>query len=286
MRRLLRVAGVLLVVLLAYLALWPVPADPVAWQAPAFSGYAGPHAANERLSAAQVVSVAPGIGPEHIDVGPDGKLYTAVLSGDVLRMNPDGSAQQVVVNTGGRPLGFDFTAEGRLVIADAMRGLLEIGGETERSGHARLVPGGATLESANGSVELRGSPVPPRTDGQVELQGTAFAYRYAWDGATLWLHTRRGDFAFDCLRRTARRSAAELAAQADDVRAAINGRVLEVAVAAGADVAAGQRLCTLEAMKMEHELRAPRAGRIEVVEITAGQQVAPGQVLMRYQRGA
>ncbi len=159
-------------------------------------------------------------------------------------------------------------------------------GETERSGHARLVPGGATLESANGSVELRGSPVPPRTDGQVELQGTALAYRYAWDGATLWLHTRRGDFAFDCLRRTARRSAAELAAQADDVRAAINGRVLEVAVAAGADVAAGQRLCTLEAMKMEHELRAPKAGRIEVVEIAAGQQVAPGQVLMRYQRGA
>ena len=159
-------------------------------------------------------------------------------------------------------------------------------GENDRSGHARLVPGGATLESANGSVELRGSPVPPRTDGQVELQGTAIAYRYAWDGATLWLHTRRGDFAFDCLRRTARRSAAELAAQADDVRAAINGRVLEVAVAAGADVAAGQRLCTLEAMKMEHELRAPKAGRIEVVEIAAGQQVAPGQVLMRYQRGA
>ena len=129
MRRLLRVAGVLLVVLLAYLALWPVPADPVAWRAPAFTGYAGPHAANQRLSAAQVVSVAPGIGPEHIDVGPDGKLYTAVLSGDVLRMNPDGSAQQVVVNTGGRPLGFDFTADGRLVVADAIRGLLEIGSD-------------------------------------------------------------------------------------------------------------------------------------------------------------
>jgi biotin carboxyl carrier protein len=62
--------------------------------------------------------------------------------------------------------------------------------------------------------------------------------------------------------------------------------VLEVAVAAGAEVAAGQRLCTLEAMKMEHELRAPKAGRIEAVEITAGQQVAPGQVLMRYLRGA
>jgi sugar lactone lactonase YvrE len=44
-------------------------------------------------------------------------------------MNADGSAQQVVVNTGGRPLGFDFTADGRLVVADAIRGLLEIGSD-------------------------------------------------------------------------------------------------------------------------------------------------------------
>jgi biotin carboxyl carrier protein len=114
----------------------------------------------------------------------------------------------------------------------------------------------------------------------------ALAYRYAWAGSTLWLHTHSGDFAFDCLRRVPRRNAAELAAQADEVRAAINGRVLEVAVAAGAEVTAGQRLCVLEAMKMEHELRAPKAGRIEAVEIAAGQQVAPGNVLMRYERGA
>jgi biotin carboxyl carrier protein len=122
-------------------------------------------------------------------------------------------------------------------------------------------------------------------DGEAEIDGTAIAYRYAWDGTTLWLHTRRGDFAFECLRRSPRRSAADLAAQADEVRASINGRVLEVAVAAGADVVAGQRLCTLEAMKMEHELRAPRDGRLSAVEIEAGQQVAPGQVLMRYERG-
>jgi len=70
------------------------------------------------------------------------------------------------------------------------------------------------------------------------------------------------------------------------VRAAINGRVLDVAVTAGAEVQAGQRLCTLEAMKMEHELRAPRNGRVAAVEVEAGQQVAPGQVMMRYERGA
>ena len=162
--------------------------------------------------------------------------------------------------------------------------------EVERAGHVRLAPGGATLELAGAAAPVSGAvtgtPVPPCTDGEAEVNGVALAYRYAWDDATLWLHTRRGDFAFDCLRRVPRRSAADLAAQADEVRAAINGRVLEVAVAAGAEVAAGQRLCTLEAMKMEHELRAPRSGRVATVEVAAGQQVAPGQVLMRYERGA
>jgi geranyl-CoA carboxylase alpha subunit len=159
------------------------------------------------------------------------------------------------------------------------------GNETERAGDVRLTPGGAVLGASGATATARGTPVAPCIDGEAEIDGTAIGYRYAWDGATLWLHTRRGDFAFDCRRRSPRRSAADLAAQANEVRAAINGRVLEVAVAARADVVAGQRLCTLEAMKMEHELRAPRDGRLETVEIEVGQQVAPGQVLMRYERG-
>jgi geranyl-CoA carboxylase alpha subunit len=158
--------------------------------------------------------------------------------------------------------------------------------EVERAGDVRLTPVGAVLGSSGTAVTVRGKPVAPCTDGEAEVDGVALAYRYAWDGTSLWLHTRRGDFAFDCLRRAPRRSAADLAAHADEVRAAINGRVLEVAVAAGAAVVAGQRLCTLEAMKMEHELRAPRDGLVAAIEVEAGQQVAPGQVLMRYERGS
>lgn len=126
MKRALQVTVLLLAALAAYLAFWPVPIEPVAWQSPPSPGYAGPHAANDRLSAVQVVPVAPEIGPEHIDFGPDGKLYTGVLSGAMLRMNPDGTALETVVNTGGRPLGFDFDADGRLVIADAIKGLVAV----------------------------------------------------------------------------------------------------------------------------------------------------------------
>jgi len=126
MKRALQVLVLLVAVLAGYLAFWPVPIEPVAWQAPPWPGYTGPHAANQQLGAVQVVSVAPEIGPEHIDFGPDGKLYTGVLSGAVLRMNADGSARETVVNTGGRPLGFDFTAGGQLVIGDAIKGLLAL----------------------------------------------------------------------------------------------------------------------------------------------------------------
>jgi sugar lactone lactonase YvrE len=42
-------------------------------------------------------------------------------------MEPDGGKQEVFANTGGRVLGFDFDAQGRMIAADAMKGLLAIG---------------------------------------------------------------------------------------------------------------------------------------------------------------
>jgi sugar lactone lactonase YvrE len=111
---------------MAYLAFWPVPIEPQAWRAPVFAGYAGSHAENDRLAAIRVVSIEPHVGPEHIEVGPDGKLYTGVRSGAILRLNPDGSGIEVFAETRGRPLGLTFDAGGRLIVADALRGLLAV----------------------------------------------------------------------------------------------------------------------------------------------------------------
>jgi sugar lactone lactonase YvrE len=41
-------------------------------------------------------------------------------------MNPDGSGREVFANTGGRVLGFDFDSQGRVIAADAVKGLLAI----------------------------------------------------------------------------------------------------------------------------------------------------------------
>ena len=118
--------GVLLLALVAYLAFWPVPIDPVSWKAPAAPGYVGPHAANQKLAGLKMIDLGGEEGPEHIVLARDGKLYTTVLSGTILRMNPDGSGREVFANTGGRVLGFDFDAAGNLIAADAVKGLLSI----------------------------------------------------------------------------------------------------------------------------------------------------------------
>jgi sugar lactone lactonase YvrE len=146
--------------LAAYLSLWPVPIEPVAWQAPRAPGYSGDHASNTRLADVQRIALDRESGPEHVAIGPDGQLYTGMASGHILRMKPDGSAQTVFSDTGGRPLGMAFDADGNLVVADALKGLLSVakdGKATVLAGVADngplYFPDGAVV-AANGKIYL------------------------------------------------------------------------------------------------------------------------------------
>jgi sugar lactone lactonase YvrE len=118
--------GLALVGVSAYLCAWPVPAEPVSWIAPMAPGYVGAHAPNSRLANLRTIATGSESGPEHIAIGPDGKLYAAMTSGALLRMDPDGANLKTFAHTGGRVLGFDFDAQGRMIAADAMKGLLAI----------------------------------------------------------------------------------------------------------------------------------------------------------------
>jgi biotin carboxyl carrier protein len=59
------------------------------------------------------------------------------------------------------------------------------------------------------------------------------------------------------------------------------GKVTAVHVSQGEKVAKGQRLLTLEAMKMEHAMTAPFDGVIAELNATAGGQVSEAQLLAR-----
>ncbi|MGC9536101.1 acetyl/propionyl/methylcrotonyl-CoA carboxylase subunit alpha [Streptomyces sp. UG1] len=68
-------------------------------------------------------------------------------------------------------------------------------------------------------------------------------------------------------------------AGADSLTAPMPGTVTVVKVAVGDEVAAGQSLLVVEAMKMEHVISAPHAGTVAELDVTPGTTVAMDQVL-------
>ena len=53
----------------------------------------------------------------------------------------------------------------------------------------------------------------------------------------------------------------------------MSGKVLAIKVKPGSEVAAGDEVCVVEAMKMEQSIRAPRAGTVKKIYVKPLQQV-------------
>ena len=117
---------VIITVIILYFLLWPVPIDPVAWEAPQNPGYTGAFAVNERLKGIETFPIADNHGPEDIALDSQGRIYAATHEGRIVRLNADGSNPENWVDTKGRPLGIDFDSMGNLIVADAIKGLLSI----------------------------------------------------------------------------------------------------------------------------------------------------------------
>ncbi len=111
----------------AYLLLWPVPIEPVAWDPGPNPGMTGPYAPNRDLAMIQHLAMGVGQGPEDVTRGADGFFYTGLQDGRIVRFNPDdGDGVETFVHTGGRPLGLQFDTRGHLMVADAFKGLLSV----------------------------------------------------------------------------------------------------------------------------------------------------------------
>ena len=65
-----------------------------------------------------------------------------------------------------------------------------------------------------------------------------------------------------------------------EIRASMPGKVVAVKVKVGDEVAKGQGLIILEAMKMENEVASPCAGKVAALGVTSGQTVETGSLLV------
>lgn len=65
-----------------------------------------------------------------------------------------------------------------------------------------------------------------------------------------------------------------------DITSPMTGKVAKVLVKPGAEVAVGQVLVIVEAMKMEYRVVAPRAGHVAAVKVQEGQLVEMGAVMV------
>jgi sugar lactone lactonase YvrE len=156
-RAVLGVAAAVLAALLAYLALWPVPIAPSAWE-PAPPPRDPAFAPNERFRGLERLGA--GLrGAEATAIDAAGRVYTGTRDGRILRLDPAARAFAEVARTGGRPLGMAFDRAGSLYVCDAVKGLL------------LLAPDGVLRTLATGHA---GVPFRLADDVDVAPDGTAY----------------------------------------------------------------------------------------------------------------
>jgi geranyl-CoA carboxylase alpha subunit len=83
-----------------------------------------------------------------------------------------------------------------------------------------------------------------------------------------------------CSNLLALNAAGTDASDGRNVNAPMHGRVIDVYVEAGSEVSIGDRLATVEAMKMQHEVLAQIDGTVDEVRVVKDQQVAADDLMI------
>ncbi|HSJ90820.1 MAG TPA: acetyl/propionyl/methylcrotonyl-CoA carboxylase subunit alpha [Ilumatobacter sp.] len=122
--------------------------------------------------------------------------------------------------------------------------------------------------------------------GRVTIDGIVHPVTHVMIGSTS--HVAVGGVSWTIERVVPRGVAESATGGAGDgvVRSPMPGTVIAVHVAVGDEVAAGEVVAIVEAMKMEHALRAPSDGVVAEVTVTPGAAVSLDQPLLRVDRSS
>ena len=123
------------------------------------------------------------------------------------------------------------------------------------------------------------NPTGAESGGEVEdyVLSTSCVGNYVFDDKTLYLDDGSGHFILEDI--TYEPASAAGGAGSGQIKASMDGAIVEVLVTEGDVVEAGQTLVVLEAMKMEHPLKAGVDGTVTAISCEAGQQVKSKQLL-------
>ena len=146
-------------------------------------------------------------------------------------------------------------------------------------------PPGASLPAASsasppgaaGSGQDGQSPDLAERDYKVEVSGKLFEVKVIGEApAAAPAGAQAGG------RRPPRRERAGgsgPSASSETLPSPLQGTVLKVAVSEGDEVAEGDLICVIEAMKMENEITAHRSGKVEELAVSEGASVSSGDTI-------
>ncbi len=122
------IAVIAVSVVMAYLLFAPTTIEPVSWTPPvAPSLQDGEFKENALLANLERVGKDLELtGPEAVIADAEHRILTGLDDGRVVRLSVDGKTLETLANTGGRPLGLAWHPDGRLIIADGIKGLLAL----------------------------------------------------------------------------------------------------------------------------------------------------------------
>jgi biotin carboxyl carrier protein len=117
------------------------------------------------------------------------------------------------------------------------------------------------------------------SSGAVMIDGTPVRFLFERSAGKITIAVRGESFEFDLGAQPASRRPGASKGN-PETRSPMPGKVLQVTAELGKEVAAGDPLLILEAMKMENVLSAEVAGTVKEVHVRAGEMVEPGKLLV------
>lgn len=129
------------------------------------------------------------------------------------------------------------------------------------------------------AVARSGPATPPGATWRVTIAGRSVAATVIRDRDTVWI-ALDGEVHRCTASDDARAGGAAGAVRSPRVTAPMPGKVLAVRVEVGQQVAAGDPLVVLEAMKMETIVSADGDACVKEVHVAVGAMIEPGQVLV------